>query len=66
MAKEALIIVGEELGASHAALAGLIGMDSSVVSRRAESGKTRMNECQEMQELVKEVRELCTKERSQN
>ena len=66
MAKEALIIVGEEFGGSHAALARLIGIDSSVVSRRSESGKTRMNGCREMQELVNEVRELCRKERSEN
>ena len=66
MAKEAIIIVGEELGGSHAALSRLIGIDSSVVSRRSESGKTRMNECKEMQELVKEIRELCSNERSEN
>jgi hypothetical protein len=64
MAKEALIIVGEELGCSHAALGRLIGIDSSVVSRRSESGKTRMKESKEMKELVKEVRELCSKEKS--
>lgn len=29
----------------------LIGIDSSVVSRRSESGKTRMNECQENRSL---------------
>jgi len=69
MAKEALMIVGEELGASRAALARLIGIDSSVVSRRYESGRTRMNESQEMRELVKEVKELkelYTKEKTQN
>jgi len=61
MAKEVLIIVGEEYGVSHAALARLIGIDSSVVSRRSESGRRMMKACSEMEELVKEVRELCRK-----
>jgi hypothetical protein len=57
MAKEAMIIVGQELGVSNAALARFMGIDSSAVSRRFESGKTRMKDSREMQQLVKQIRE---------
>ena len=56
IAKEALIIVGKEVGRNNAELARLIGVDSSVVSRRFESGRIRMNDSPEMQKLVNEVR----------
>ena len=55
MAKEAMVIVGHELGASYAGLAKLIGVDSSVVSRRFESGKAKMSESQEARRLVKRL-----------
>ena len=45
-AKEAIIVVGRDLGASNAGLARLLGLDASVVSRRYECGKARMSECQ--------------------
>lgn len=56
IAKEALIIVGREVGGNNAELARLIGVDSSVVSRRFESGRSRMNDSTEMETLVNEVR----------
>src|SRR5713226_703579 len=56
MAKEAMIIVGRELGASNVGLAKLIGVDSSVVSRRFESGKAKMSESQEARRLGKRLR----------
>jgi hypothetical protein len=56
IAKEALIIVGREVGGNTAELARLIGVDSSVVSRRFESGRSRMNDSTEMETLVNEVR----------
>ena len=61
IAKEALIIVGQEVGWSKAELARLIGVDISAVSRRFESGRTRMNDSTEMQKLVNEVRKRYNK-----
>jgi putative transposase len=61
IAKEALIIVGQEVGGNNAELARLIGVDSSVVSRRIEAGRTRMNDSTEMKKLVNEVRKGYTK-----
>ena len=60
LVKEAMIIVGRELGASNADLARLLGLDASVVSRRYESGKAKMNESQEVRQLVKRLREKLT------
>ena len=57
LVKEAMIIVGRELGASNADLARLLGLDASVVSRRHESGRAKMNESQEARRLVKRLRE---------
>jgi len=50
--KEAMIIVGLEVGVSNADLAKLLGLDASVVSRRYESGRTKMEESQETRRLV--------------
>jgi ribosome-binding protein aMBF1 (putative translation factor) len=55
--KEAMIIVGRELGASNADLARLLGLDASVVSRRYESGRAKMKESKEARRLVKRLRE---------
>ena len=60
LVKEAMIIVGRELGASNADLARLLGLDASVVSRRYESGRAKMNESQEARRLVKRLREKLT------
>ena len=60
LVKEAMIIVGRELGASNADLARLLGLDASVVSRRYESGQAKMNESQEVRQLVKRLREKLT------
>jgi len=57
MAKEAMIIVGQEQGASNAALAEAMGVHNSAVSRRFDSGKTRLKESREMQKFVKQIRE---------
>lgn len=63
LAKEALIIVGRELEASNVALSKLIGVDSSVVSRRFDSAKNRMKTSGELRKLVDELRELAHKSR---
>ena len=47
---------GREVSGNNAELARLIGVDSSVVSRRFESGRSRMNDSTEMETLVNEVR----------
>jgi hypothetical protein len=63
LVKEAMIIVGRELGVSNADMARLLGLDASVVSRRYESGKAKMEESQEARRLVKRLRgELAVKE----
>ena len=56
LAKEAIIVVGNELKVSNAALSKLIGVDSSVVSRRFDSAKNRMKQSGERRKLVKQVR----------
>lgn len=61
LAKEAIIVVAHEMGASNKAMARLIGLDTSVVSRRLESGSTRMRDSIELQQLVKEIRRLAFK-----
>jgi hypothetical protein len=66
IAKEAMIIVGREVGGSSADLARLIGVDISVVSRRFECGSTRMHGSTEMQKLVNEVRKLYNKQESES
>jgi hypothetical protein len=66
IAKEALIITGQEVGWSGAELARLIGVDNSVVSRRFESGRTRMHGSTEMQKLVDAVRKLYNKEQPES
>jgi len=55
--KEAMILVGRELGASNADLARLLGLDASVVSRRYELGSARMNESEEARLILKRLRE---------
>ena len=55
--KEAMIIVGRELGASNADLARLLGLDASVVSRRHEIGRARLSESEEGRLLLKRLRE---------
>ena len=61
LAKEAMIVVAHETGASNKAITRLIGLDTSVVSRRLESGSTRMRDSFELQQLVKEIRRLVFK-----
>ena len=56
LVKEAMIVVGRELGVSNADLARLLGLDASVVSRRYESGKSKMEESQEARRLAKRLR----------
>ncbi len=61
MAKEAMIIVGQEQGANNAALAETMGVHNSAVSRRFDSGKMRLKESREMQKFVKQIRKLVAK-----
>jgi putative transposase len=56
LAKEAMILVGRELDVSNAALSKLIGLDSSVVSRRFDSAKGRMKASGELRKLVRQIR----------
>ena len=56
LAKEAVIIIGRELGASNADLGRLLGLDASVVSRRHEIGMVKMNASQEARRLLKQPR----------
>jgi putative transposase len=58
--KEAMIIVGRELGASNADLAKLLRLDASVVSRRYELGRAKLIESQEAKQLVERLREELT------
>ena len=55
--------MAHEMGASNKAITRLrlIGLDTSVVSRRLESGSTRMRHSSELQQLVKEIRTLVFK-----
>jgi putative transposase len=55
LVKEAMIVVGRELGMSNADMARLLGLDASVVSRRYELGKARMEQSQEARRLVKRL-----------
>jgi ribosome-binding protein aMBF1 (putative translation factor) len=56
LVKEAMLIVGRELGVSNADMARLLRLDTSVVSRRYESGKAKMEESQEARRLAKRLR----------
>jgi putative transposase len=56
LAKEAMILVGRELDVSNAALSKLIGLESSVVSRRFDSAKSRMKASGEVRKLVRQIR----------
>jgi REP-associated tyrosine transposase len=60
-AKEALIFVAHELGASNTAVAKLMGADSSLVSRRLDSAKRKMTDSGKVQKLVKLIRRLIRK-----
>jgi putative transposase len=55
LVKEAMILVGRELGGSNADMARLTGLDASVVSRRFESAKSKMGESGELGRLVKRL-----------
>jgi hypothetical protein len=66
MAKEATIFVAHELGASNIAVAKLMGVDSSLVSRRLDSAKSKMKDSGELQKLVKLIRNLIRKVELEN
>jgi putative transposase len=55
LVKEAMIMVGRESGVSNAAMARLLRLDASVVSRRYEAGKAKMDESQDARRLVKRL-----------
>jgi REP element-mobilizing transposase RayT len=55
LAKEAMIVIGRSLGVSNAELARLIGLESSVVSRRYESARSKMATSIELRHLVKQL-----------
>ncbi len=62
-AKEAMTVVAHEIGAINTRIAKQLGVDSSAVSRRLESGRTRIKEEGELQKLVTLVRRLAFKVR---
>jgi REP element-mobilizing transposase RayT len=55
--KEAIIVVGRELGASNADLARLLGIAGSSVSRRYDAGLARMNRSRSAKRLIQRLRE---------
>ena len=55
MVKEALVYVGREAGATNAALAKELGLESSAVSRRYEAARQKIIESPQMNKLVKDV-----------
>jgi REP-associated tyrosine transposase len=55
MVKEALVYVGRAAGATNAALAKEMGLESSVVSRRYEAARQKILQSPKMSALVKEV-----------
>ena len=55
MVKETLVYVGREAGATNAALAKEMGLESSAVSRRYEAARQKRMESPQMTTLVKEV-----------
>ena len=57
LVKEAIIVVGRELGASNADLARLLGIDGSSVSRRYDAGLAKMSRSQEAKLLIQRLRE---------
>lgn len=56
-AKEAVVIVAQELGARNTMIAKVIGLDISAVSRRLDSGKSKMKRSSEFLRLVNHLRE---------
>jgi len=62
--KEALILVGRELGAGNADLARLTGLDASVISRRYEAAKEKLRESNEVSQLVRCLQKEVAKRRS--
>jgi len=57
-AKEAMIFVAHELGASNTAVARLMGVNISLISRRLDSANSKMTEASKLQKLVKLMRRL--------
>jgi predicted transcriptional regulator len=55
LAKEAVIFIGRERGLSNAELAGAMGLYASVVSRRYESARRKMEGTGEIRVLVKRI-----------
>ncbi len=55
LVKEAIIVAGRSLGMSNAALSGALGVHTSAVSRRFDSGKNRMRVTGETSSLVEKI-----------
>jgi REP element-mobilizing transposase RayT len=66
MAKEALIIVGRDAGASMRALAAISGIGISTISRRYEVAKRKLQHDGEFNNRVDRIRELYLKSELQN
>jgi REP element-mobilizing transposase RayT len=56
MARETLVFIGHEAGATCAALARHTGLDISVVSRRLESARMRIAESNQLKALVRSIK----------
>lgn len=58
MAREALVFVGHEAGATYAALARQTGLETSVISRRCEAARRRIAESNQFKALVRSIKKL--------
>ena len=55
-AKEAMALIGVEKGVTQAVLAEVLGLDSSVISRRVQAAKAKMAASNEFRRLIKRIR----------
>lgn len=55
MAKEMLILVGSQIGASRSVLSGMIGLSSSSLSRRCDAGRAKLQENMALRDLAANI-----------
>jgi hypothetical protein len=55
LAKEAVVFVGRQKGLTNAEISTAMGLDASVVSRRYESGRSKMGGSQRLRMLIKRI-----------
>jgi len=59
MAKEMLILIGLQLGASMKVLAGIIGISPSALSRRHDAARRKLRDNANTSKLVSEIIQQC-------